>query len=187
MVMPDTARSYTVDEVLAFPNDGNRYELVHGELLVTPSPNQPHQVVLGDLYFTLRQYLRPYQDIARVFFSPADIIWGDEYVQPDLFVVPAGEVTGDWRKCQTLWLAVEVLSPSSARYDRVTKRKLYQERGVAMYWVVDIDARMIEVWRPGDDRPEIVTDVLRWRLRPELPELTIDLPQLFAELPRQLR
>ena len=119
-----------------------------------------------------------------MFFSPADIIWGDESVQPDLFVVPAGEVTGDWRACQTLWLAVEVLSPSSARHDRVTKRRLYQERGVQAYWVVDIDARMVEAWRPRDDRPEIVTDVLHWRLKPELPEITIHLPQLFAQLPR---
>ncbi len=185
MAMPDTARRYTVDEVLAFPDDGNRYELVHGELLVTPSPAQPHQIVLGRLHVRLYEYLAPYSHVAHVFFSPADIIWGpEEYVQPDLFVVPAGEVTGDWRDCQTLLLAVEVVSPSSARADRVKKRRLYQERGVRTYWVVDPDAQVVEVWHPGDERPEIVTEVLQWRLTPEAPMLEISLPELFTRLPR---
>jgi Uma2 family endonuclease len=138
MGMPGTARRYTVDEVLAFPDDGNRYELVDGELLVTPSPAQPHQIVLGELYAQLRAYVKRRAHVARAFFAPADIIWGpEEHVQPDLFVVPATEVTDDWRDCRTLLLAVEVVSPSSARADRLTKRRLYQRRGVASYWVVD--------------------------------------------------
>ena len=95
MGMPDTARRYTVDEVLAFPDDGNRYELVDGQLLVMPSPAQPHQIVLSDLHPHVWAYLRPCSHVARLFFAPADIIWGPhEYVQPDLFVVPAHEVTG---------------------------------------------------------------------------------------------
>jgi len=184
MVMPSTARRYTVQEVLAFPADGNRYELVHGELLVTPAPSQRHQGVLGEFHAELKAYLAPYPSPAVVFFSPADIIWGpDEYVQPDLFVVPAGEVTGDWRDCQTLLLAVEVVSPSSVKADRVTKRRFYQERGVGTYWVVDPDAQLVEVWRPDDTRPEIVTDVLKWRVTQDAAELTINLNQLFARLP----
>ena len=180
MAMPDTARRYTVDEVLAFPPDGNRYELVDGELLVTPAPAQAHQLLLGELYFRLYEYLRPYPSVARVFFSPADITWSaEEYVQPDLLVVPAREVTGNWRDCQTLWLAVEALSPSSARHDRVTKRRLYQRKGVATYWIADLEGRLVEVWHPGDDRPEIVTDVLRWRVAPELSDLKINLEEVF--------
>jgi Uma2 family endonuclease len=175
-----------VDEVLAFPPDGNRHELVGGELLVTPSPSQQHQIVLEELYFLLREYVHGYQTVARSFLSPADIIWGpDDYVQPDMFVVPAHEVTGDWRDCQTLWLVVEVLSAGSARYDRVTKRLLYQRKGVATYWTVDIDARLAEVWHPGDDRPEIVTDVLRWRVTPDAAELEIHLEEVFRALPAQ--
>jgi Uma2 family endonuclease len=120
-----------------------------------------------------------------VFFSPADIVWSaEDYVQPDLFVVPADEVTGDWRDCQRLLLAVEVVSPSSARADRVKKRLLYQQRGVATYWVVDADACVVEVWRPNDTRPEIVTDALRWRVTSNAPELVIELEELFAKLPR---
>jgi Uma2 family endonuclease len=184
MVMPDTARRYTVDEVLAFPSDGNRYELVDGELLVTPSPAQKHQLILGRLYSQLVTYLAPFSDVAIVFFSPADIIWSPEdYVQPDLFVVPAREVTGDWRDCQTLWLAIEVVSPSSARGDRFKKRRLYQRRGVETYWVVDPDAQLIEAWHPADERPGIITDVARWHFKADVPELRIDVAALFGRLP----
>ena len=184
MGMPDTARRYTVDEILAFPDDGNRYELVDGELLVTPAPMPRHQLVLQHLLVTLQGYLDATTAPVIVLPSPADISWDNQtLVQPDLFVVPEGEVTNDWSSYKTLLLAVEILSPSSARSDRIVKRKLYQERGVATYWVVDIDATMVEVWHPADERPEIVADVLRWRVGDEAPELAIDLEELFTELP----
>ena len=119
-----------------------------------------------------------------MFVSRGDVIGGPgEYVQPDLFVVPADQVTGDWRDCQTLLLAAEIVSPSSARADRVRKRRLYQRRGVATYWVVDPDARVVEVWRPDQDRPELLTDTVRWRVTPEASELAVAVPSLFVELP----
>jgi Uma2 family endonuclease len=184
MGMPDTLRRYTADEVLAFPSDGNRYEVVDGELLVTPSPAQRHEIVRTRLVGKLFQYLEPYEKIAMGFAAPADIIWSThEYVQPDILVVPRNEVTGDWRDCRTLLLAIEIISPSSARGDRLKKRALYQRRGVATYWVVDPDAQLIEVWHPDDTRPEIIADVARWRLAPDLPEMVVDLAKLFAELP----
>ena len=76
MVMPTTARRYTVEEVLAFPSDGNRYELVHGELLVTPAPGAIHQILVGELFRRLSEYLDSYTSVARVLLSPADITWG---------------------------------------------------------------------------------------------------------------
>jgi Uma2 family endonuclease len=181
--MPELVR-YTVDDVHAFPQDGNRYELVDGELLVTPSPAQKHELVRMRLLYQLQNYVVPRGDMAVMFAAPADIIWSHrDYVQPDLLVVPANEVTGNWRDCQNLLLAVEVISPSSARGDRFQKRHLYQRRGVATYWVVDPDAQLIEVWHPGDERPEIVVDVVRWSLTAEGPALTIDVPKVFAKLP----
>jgi Uma2 family endonuclease len=184
MVMPDTARRYTVDEVLAFPDDGNRYELVDGELLVTPAPSLGHQAVAGQLYAQLLAYLKGYKHLAQVLFSPADITWSNErLVQPDVFVVPRSEVSRHWTSIHTLLLAVEVVSPSSARSDRLVKRRLYQRQGVATYWVVDPDARLVEVWHPEDDRPEIVTDAVRWRVAPEAEELAIALAEVFEDLP----
>ena len=189
MVMPDTLRRYTVDEVLAFPADGNRYELVDGELLVTPAPRFRHQDVVGELFGQLRQYLIDNPGIGRAVLSPADITWGsqDDLAQPDVFVVAAEEArdpnTG-WETMRTLLLAVEVISPSSSRYDRVTKRRLYQRRGVATYWVADPDARLVEVWHPEDERPEIVTDTLRWHVADEAEDLVIELAELFEGLPK---
>ncbi len=184
MGMPDTARRYTVDDVLAFPEDGNRYELVDGELLVTPAPAPRHQDVVGRLYTRLDRYLQEHPGVARAFFTPADITWSrDRLVQPDLFVVSAAEVSDRWETFKTLLLAVEIVSPSSARGDRLVKRRLYQRQRVATYWVVDPDAQLVEVWHPGDDRPEIVTDTLRWRVTPDSRELTIEVEELFRNLP----
>ena len=183
MVMPDLAHRYTVEEVLAFPADGNRYELVDGELLVTPAPNLHHQDVLGRLHVLLAGYLAQYPDF-RVFFSPADISWDREkLVQPDLFVVPRAETLGGWKTCRTLLLAVEVLSPGSARGDRMVKRRLYQRQQVTTYWIVDPEARLVEVWHPGDERPEVLDDILRWRVTPQASRLAIVVPDLFTDLP----
>ena len=182
MAMPDLARRYTVDEVLAFPSDGNRYELVDGELLVTPAPRPRHQLVLTRLVGTVSAYLSPVPELGVLFVSPADITWGgsDRLVQPDLFVIPPGEVSDTWVSARTLLLAVEVVSPRSSRHDRVTKRRLYQRQGVRTYWIVDADARLVEVWRPGDERPEIVTNMLRWKVADDAAELEIDLEELFG-------
>ena len=188
MGMPDAVRRYTVAEVLEFPSDGNRYELVDGELLVTPAPRFRHQRVVGRIHHALFDYLEAHPGNGEVLFSPADITWGSkkDLTQPDVFVVAADEVRDSntsWDSIRTLLLAVEVISPSSTRYDRVTKRHLYQRRGVATYWVVDPDARLFEVWHPDDERPEIVTDLLRWRVAEDADELLIELGELFRELP----
>ena len=183
MGMPDLARQYTLDEVLAFPADGTRYELVDGELLVTPAPGTRHQVVLGRLYRALANHLAAQPDVT-VLFSPADISWDREkLVQPDLFVIPARELSATWKTVRTLLLAIEIVSPSSARGDRLVKRRLYQRQGVATYWIVDPDAALVEVWRPTDDRPEIVTGVLRWRPTPDAEALRLPLRDVFANLP----
>ena len=104
-------------------------------------------------------------------------------MQPDVFVVPLGAAgpPRSWRDIARLLLAVEVLSPSTARYDRIVKRGKYQRAGVSEYWVVDLDARLVERWRPGDERPEILTDSIVWQPDGAAEPLTLDLPALFAE------
>jgi Uma2 family endonuclease len=186
MVMPDTARRYTVEEVLAFPDDGNRYEIVQGELLVSPSPRLVHQLVVARLLDRLRAYLQPMGLAECVFPAPADITWGvrprdaEDLVQPDVFVVPPEQVAGEWLGVRHLVLAAEVVSPSTTRADRVVKRKAYQRHGVATYWVVDPDAGLVEVWRPEDERPAIVTDRLTWRWSDAAPVLEIVVSELLG-------
>jgi Uma2 family endonuclease len=87
-----------------------------------------------------------------------------------------------WTQIRTLILAVEVLSPATARADRQVKRRRYQRHGVAEYWIVDLDARLVERWRPADERPEILAERLEWCPSLGAPALDLDLPRLFGEI-----
>jgi Uma2 family endonuclease len=184
MGMPHPIADWTVAQVLELPDDGNRYELVDGELLVSPAPSLLHQRALGALYERLKPFVADHRT-GCVLHSPADIEFDERtLVQPDLFVAPLvdGRLPRSWKEIHTLHLAVEVLSPSTARADRHVKRRRYQRHGVPDYWIVDLDARLIERWRPADERPEILAEQLEWRPTLDRPPLTIDLPQLFAEI-----
>lgn len=187
MAMPaaPAAHHYTVEEVLAYPRDGNRYEVVHGELLVTPSPASPHQRVLTRILAVLANYVHIHGLDDALLVGPVDYFHGTEvYVQPDLVVVYPEEISRDWRTMRRLRLCVEVVSPSSARGDRLVKRTAYQEAGVATYWVVDPDQAVVEVWHPGDEVPELATRELVWRVTPDAEPLVVNLVELFAGLPK---
>ncbi len=173
---------WTRDMVLALPEDGNRYETVWGELLVTPSPRLRHQVVVKRLLVALELYLRRHP-VGEVLASPADISWGpDILVQPDLFVI-AKEQAGarDWSEITRLDLVVEVLSPSSARADRFTKRRLYQAQGVGTYWVVDAEVGTVEVWTPEAAFPVVERERITWHPPGAGEPLVIELARLFRE------
>lgn len=182
MGMP-AATFYTADMVQALPPDGNRYETVHGELLVTPAPRGWHQVIIGKLYRRLSDYLDRCP-VGYPLFSPADISWGsDSLVQPDLFVViPEQARTMDWSAMTDLLLVVEVLSPSSVRADRFTKRRLYQEAGVGMYWVVDPDAHEVEMWTPDAVFPTAESVALRWHPSGAAEPFVLPLEELFRPI-----
>ncbi len=185
MVMPVTEPSATtVEELLALPDDDFRHELLNGEHLVTPSPSWVHQYAVGRLWQLLSQYVRD-QRVGYAIIAPADIPFDNRnLVQPDLFVVPPVEnrLPRSWSEVGKLLLAVEVLSPTTARYDRGAKRALYQERDVPEYWIVDIDACLVERWRPDDQRPEILRDTLKWIPGAEYQPLAIDLTAYFTDL-----
>jgi len=104
-------------------------------------------------------------------------------VEPDLFVVPrATSPETHWRDLEKPILVVEVLSPSTARRDRGIKHHLYQRGGIPEYWVVDPDARLIERWRPADDRPEILTDTITWQPPGSATSVEIPLVDFFSEV-----
>jgi Uma2 family endonuclease len=182
MGMPALQHEWTVDEVLALPDDGMRHECLDGEHVVTPAPDVPHQSVLWSLNWALTNYVVD-QQTGRLFWSPADIVFSPKrLVQPDLFVVPwSDQRPRRWPDIKHLLLAIEALSPSTARYDRIKKRAIYQSEGVTEYWIVDSDARLIERWRPADERPEVITAVLEWAPRPDVAPLQIDVQALFYE------
>lgn len=183
MGMPKMESRWTAELVRALPEDGQRHELVSGVLVVTPAPSPGHQGVLAVLYDRLAPYLRS-NGIGAIRWSPADLSLGeDEILQPDLFVYPRlrGRKVREWADISSLLLAVEVLSPSTARYDRTLKRKRYQRAGVPEYWIVDPDARLIERWRPDDERPEILSESICWQPMEGGEPLVLDLTALFRE------
>lgn len=174
---------YSRDMVLALPSDGNRYETVHGELLVTPAPTLRHQLAQIRMAHDLANYLTQHP-VGQLFAAPADISWGpDILVQPDLLVAALDEArTGDWSRVQTLLLAVEILSPSTARQDRFTKRRLYQEVGIPMAWFADCDARHIEVWTPEATFPVFEQQRVLWHPGGASEPLVINIAELFRPL-----
>jgi Uma2 family endonuclease len=174
---------YTADMVRVLPDDGNRYEVVRGELLVTPAPRLWHQEIVLRLAEALREYLRR-QPAGHLLCSPADISWGpDTLVQPDLFVAPLEQArTLDWARITELLLVAEVLSPSSRRADRFTKRSEYQRRGVSVYWIVDPDERQVEVWTPRDSFPQFERERLLWNPPAAEAPFEFTLSQLFKPL-----
>jgi len=186
MAMPHTwprQGAWTVEEMWRLPDTGDRYEVIDGVLFVTPSPSDEHQ----DAVFILAHQLRSFLDESRVGWvrmAPADVRFArDRGVQPDVYVAPlvAGRRPKGWQQIRHLLLAVEVLSPSTAEYDREEKRRLYQQHADE-YWIVDLDARRIERWRPEDTRPEILDTVLEWRPAGADAPLSIDLPAFFREV-----
>jgi Uma2 family endonuclease len=174
----DMVRALT-DETRHWP----RYETVHGELLVTPVPRLWHQEIVLRLAIALTSYLDR-DPVGHAFMSPSDISWGpDTIVQPDVFVVPIEQArTLNWREVRQLLLAAEVLSPSSVRADRFTKRRLYQEQGVPAYWVIDADEYTAEVWNPSDQFPRQEHDVLVWTPAGASAPFTIEFARLFRPL-----
>ncbi|HEX6048199.1 MAG TPA: Uma2 family endonuclease [Gemmatimonadaceae bacterium] len=161
---------------------GERWELVDGEVLVTPSPHWAHQRILAELFTLVRQYVRA-QGLGEAFFSPLDVRLEPGLVlQPDMLVVPAGELQRRTDTIRRLLLAAEIVSPSSARYDRVTKRPHYQRHRVSEYWVVDDTSRTIERWTPDDDRPELLADRLVWHPAGATESFVLDLVRFFESL-----
>jgi Uma2 family endonuclease len=184
MGMPQIAHAWTPDEVRALPDDGRRYEVVAGELLVTPAPNFHHQDAVLRLVLALSDYAER-TGVGYALMSPADIEpEAGALVQPDVFVgpLPEGRRPRSWEDFNHLILAVEVLSPTTARADRTVKRLLFQRAGVPEYWIVDLDARLVERWRPGDDRPEVLAERLQWQPEPGAAPLEIDVQAFFAQV-----
>jgi Uma2 family endonuclease len=185
MAMPALMpRIWTAAEVQALPDDpSNRYECVDGELLVSPSPRTLHQSALIVLTVMLEAILRP-AGVGVVFVAPSDWVLDPRtLVQPDLYVVPLV----DGRRPRTdeerghPLLFIEILSPSTARFDRVVKRGRYQRANIE-YWIVDLDSRLIERWLPGDDRPSIHAERVEWHPAGADAPFVIELEPFFTEV-----
>lgn len=193
MGMPALERRWTTADVRALTREDSawpRYELLDGELLVTPAPRVAHQVAAIELCRLLAEYLQR-EPVGLALMSPSDIeLRPGTIMQPDVFVVPANtEVAGErveWSDVRSLLLAIEVVSPSSWRTDRVLKRDFYIDNGVLDYWIVDLDARVFECWRPGQQTPALHRDRIEWTPGGGASH-SFSVPEFFARVDKQLR
>jgi Uma2 family endonuclease len=161
-----------------------RLELVDGALLVTPAPSNRHQRIIGTLYIPLARYVAA-ESLGEVLPGPCAVrLEPESYVEPDLIVVPAvdGKRQRSDLSVTSLLLAVEILSASSARHDRITKRKLFQRAAVPNYWIVDGESETFEIWRPGDDRPTIVDELLVWEPEGATAPFALDVRAFFLDV-----
>jgi Uma2 family endonuclease len=145
--MPTDTKRWTLDELHALPEDGNKYELVHGELFVTPAPTEDHETILARLSAILGPYVAEHR--LGLLYHPRSVVrFEGSEVEPDLMVRAERRAPRkDWDDAPAPILVVEVASPSTRRRDNNHKREFYFEAGVAEYWIVEPESRSIRVVR----------------------------------------
>ena len=172
------ARRLNEENPLPWPH----YEVIDGELLVNPAPRYVHQRAVNRLLYLLNAYAEGRPGI-EILPGPADIeLEPDSTLSPDVFVFSHSDAprVRHWSEINSLLLVAEVLSPSTARNDRVKKRGYFMRNDVGEYWIVDLDARVVERWCHGEARPDIVSDELQWRPSESDEPLVINLVDFFA-------
>jgi Uma2 family endonuclease len=148
MHIPEGKIILTYEDYVLLPNDGKRYEILEGELTVTPAPSTKHQTASVNLLVLLSQYIKE-RDLGKLFHAPIDLILESTSVlQPDLlFVSKARQHIITERAIEGAPdLVIEILSPTTSRTDRVTKAQIYARYGVPAYWIVDPEREAIEIY-----------------------------------------
>jgi len=144
---PSQKKTYTYEDYLKLPDDRNRYEIINGELIMTPAPKMIHQKISGNMELQLRLFVKK-NKLGEVFDTPCDVfLTQKDIVQPDILFVSNENkkiITEDNIKGAPD-LAIEVLSPTTAYYDLIEKKELYEKFGVREYWIVDYKKHWVEV------------------------------------------
>jgi Uma2 family endonuclease len=140
----------TVEDLDLFPDDGNRYELIEGELFVSRAPRLFHQVVVGNAFSEIRNFLDNHP-LGLVVYGPGVIFSQFSGVIPDVVFITneqRGDIASGDKITGAPSLVIEVLSPGveNERRDRIAKRALYAKYGVKEYWIIDCESRAIEVY-----------------------------------------
>ena len=169
--------AWTLRDLERMPDDGNKYEVVRGELFVTPAPSRAHQLVIARLSRILDRYVDE-QGLGVVHQARAIVRRRGSESEPDLFV-DSGDAT-NWNDAPTPLLVVEVHSRTTRRRDLNQKRAYYlDDVGVPEYWMVDRESRTVRVAR-ARQADEIVAGVLTWRPEGAARPLEFDVARLFG-------
>ena len=167
------------------PDDGNRYEVIDGELLVTPGPTPHHQHYSGNLFSRLREYVLEHK--LGVLLFDVDVLFVEgNFLRPDLVFVPAERKHGIVKRGIEVppGLIIEILSPTSSSIDMVKKPRRFGDFGVPEYWVVDPEQQCVWVWRfaEGKTEPARIETQLTWTPAESIPPFSIALSELFRPL-----
>ena len=151
-------RVWTYQDYLEETDEGEIYEIIEGDLLMTPpAPNIKHQFISRDLEFLLFQYVKE-QALGEVAYAPIDVVLDDKnVVQPDIVFISKNNIDIIQEKAVVgnPDLVIEILSPSSIQRDRYEKRKLYERFKIKEYWIIDPPNCSIEVLTLKNDRYEL--------------------------------
>jgi Uma2 family endonuclease len=176
-----SSRPWTLEELHRLPDDGNKYELVRGELFVTPPPSVDHELIGARLARILDAYVARHS-LGYVWRPRSVVRLEGSEVEPDL-MVRAAPATGeqDWERMPVPILVVEVLSPTTRRRDLNQKKSFYLDAGVAEYWVVDPESRTLTVMRSETSNVLGESDDVTWT--PVVPgePLTFRVADLFSD------
>ena len=180
-------KEWTYEEFLSLPEGGPfRYEIIDGELCMTPSPPPRHQRISGNIFGIIRHFLRT-NPIGEVFAAPCDVVLSKEppqVVEPDLLFISKEHLSiiGEINIQGVPDLTIEILSPSTEASDRRVKHALFERFGVPEYWIVDPESETIQVFRLSDGRYKAPLEYeIGDRLEsPLLPGLSIPLSEVFS-------
>ncbi len=176
----------TIADLERFPDDGNRYELIDGELFVSAAPLKPHQRALKRLFRKLDEFVEE-NDLGEVYFAPFDVdltlpgASGDTRVEPDLFFVSKARVNIIQERVQGAPdLVVEILSESTSRVDLYDKRDAYRAAAVKEYWVVNPGDQTVAVYRFATGEPRLVLFPKDTLTTPMLPGFQLSVAYIFG-------
>ena len=185
--MTSVISKLTYDEFQTLPRDGSkRFELIEGEVFMTPSPNTKHQTAAANLFLALGNFVRS-RNLGRVFFAPYDVVFSKwTALEPDLLFIREDRLTmiiTDANVRGAPDLVIEILSPSRRSYDRETKLRVYEAGGVSELWYVDPEERTVEILNRGPKGRYVLTATLSGNdaiSSQVLPELKLALAEVFA-------
>jgi len=146
--MAELKRPLTYEDYLTFPDDGRRYEIIEGELFMTPAPATKHQQISLHLEMALYPHLRK-NKLGSLFHAPCDVVFSEtNVVQPDIFFVSTerSSIITEKNIQGAPDLIIEITSPATEAVDRGEKKRLYERYGVREYWIVDPEREEVEVW-----------------------------------------
>jgi Uma2 family endonuclease len=185
--MATTARLLTYDDLCRMPDDGRRYELIGGAIVVSPSPTFWHQELVFRVALLLRGYVLP-RELGRVAIAPLDVrLSAHDVVQPDVIFISRerANILLDNGTAGPPDLVVEVLSPSTRETDLGRKMMLYAQSGVREYWIADRTVPRLYIYSREDSRFQEVRPVGHVVRSVILPGLEIDMQHLFSDFSEQ--